>query len=173
MCLVVALMQPQWGETEEDVPRRGRDLVVMLDTSLSMLAEDVAPNRLEYAKRMVRELVGAVRAEGGHRLALVDFRRPGHVAVPADFGLWLVSGTPRRGRSGPREHQGYADRRCVAPDAAIVRRLEPGYTDLLLITDGDDHGSLPTHAARLLADRGIALYVVGVGSPRRRACPLG
>ena len=62
-------MQPQWGETEEDVPRRGRDLVVMLDTSLSMLAEDAAPNRLEYAKSMVRELVGAVRAEGGHRLA--------------------------------------------------------------------------------------------------------
>ena len=55
MCLVVALMQPQWGETPEDVPRRGRDLVVMLDTSLSMLAEDVAPNRLEYAKSMVRE----------------------------------------------------------------------------------------------------------------------
>ena len=39
-CLVVALMQPQWGQTQEDVPRRGRDLVVMLDTSLSMLAED-------------------------------------------------------------------------------------------------------------------------------------
>ena len=42
-CLVIALMQPQWGETEEDVPRRGRDLVIVLDTSLSMLAEDVRP----------------------------------------------------------------------------------------------------------------------------------
>ena len=40
-CLVVALMQPQWGETEEEVPRRGRDLVIVLDLSLSMLAEDV------------------------------------------------------------------------------------------------------------------------------------
>src|ERR687897_3290926 len=56
-CLVVALMQPQWGETEEDVPRRGRDLVIMLDASLSMLAEDVAPNRLAYAKSLVRDLV--------------------------------------------------------------------------------------------------------------------
>ena len=45
-CLVVALMQPQWGGPEEELPLRGRDLVVMLDMSLSMLAEDVAPNRL-------------------------------------------------------------------------------------------------------------------------------
>jgi Ca-activated chloride channel family protein len=44
--------------------------------------------------------------------------------------------------------------------------LEPGYTDLVLITDGDDHGNLPAEAAAWLADQGIALYVVGVGDPR-------
>ena len=133
MCLVVALMRPQWGETEEDVPRRGRDLVVMLDTSLSMLAEDVAPNRLEYAKSMVRELVGAVRAEGGHRLALVTFAGRATLQSPLtlDYGLFLER-----------------------------------------LAEADDHGSLPTHAARLLADRGIALYVVGVGSPDGAPVPL-
>ena len=56
-------MQPQWGETEEDVPRRGRDLVVMLDTSLNACSPRMSPNRLEYAKSMVRELVGAVLAQ--------------------------------------------------------------------------------------------------------------
>ena len=48
-------------------------------------------------------------------------------------------------------------------------RLEPGYTDLLLITDGDDHGSLPASTARLLSEEGIALYVVGAGDPQTGA----
>ena len=90
-CLVVALMRPQWGETEEEVPRRGRDLLIMLDLSLSMLAEDVRPNRLEHAKSLVRELVAAVRAEGGHRLALVTFAGRATLETPPtlDYGLFL------------------------------------------------------------------------------------
>jgi hypothetical protein len=59
-CLAVALMRPQWGQTEEEVPRRGRDLVILLDLSLSMLAEDVRPNRLEHAKSL-----GAQSGRGG------------------------------------------------------------------------------------------------------------
>jgi Ca-activated chloride channel family protein len=51
-------------------------------------------------------------------------------------------------------------------------RLEPGYTDLLLLTDGDDHGSLPAQTAQLLADRGIRLYIVGVGDPGGARIPL-
>jgi Ca-activated chloride channel family protein len=172
MCLVVALMQPQWGETEEDVPRRGRDLVVMLDTSLSMLAEDVAPNRLEYAKSMVRELVGAVRAAGGHRLALVTFAGRATLQSPLtlDYGLFL----DRLAQADPARVsiKGTLIGDALRQTLQSFGRLEPGYTDLLLITDGDDHGSLPTHAARLLADRGIALYVVGVGSPSGAPVPL-
>ena len=172
MCLVVALMRPQWGETEEDAPRRGRDLVVMLDTSLSMLAEDVAPNRLEYAKSMVRELVGAVRAEGGHRLALVTFAGRATLQSPLtlDYGLFLE----RLAEADPARVnvKGTLIGDALRQTLQSFGRLEPGYTDLLLITDGDDHGSLPTHAARLLADRGIALYVVGVGSPDGAPVPL-
>ena len=98
--LVLALMQPQWGETEEDVPRRGRDLVIVLDASLSMLAEDAAPNRLEYAKSLLHELVARVRAEGGHRLALVDVCRPRRAPKPAHPRLRAVPRAPGAGRSG-------------------------------------------------------------------------
>ena len=172
MCLVVALMQPQWGETEEDVPRRGRDLVVVLDTSLSMLAEDAAPNRLEYAKSMVRELVEAVRAEGGHRLGLVTFAGRATLQSPLtlDYGLFLE----RLAQADPARVsiKGTLIGDALRQTLRSFGRLEPGYTDLLLITDGDDHGSLPTHAARLLADRGIALYVVGVGNPDGAPVPL-
>ena len=172
MCLIIALMQPQWGQTEEDVPRRGRDLVVMLDTSLSMLAEDAAPNRLEYAKSMVRGLVEAVRAEGGHRLALVTFAGRATLQSPLtlDYGLFLE----RLAQADPARVsiKGTLIGDALRQTLESFGRLEPGYTDLLLITDGDDHGSLPTHAAQLLADRGIALYVVGVGNPDGAPVPL-
>jgi Ca-activated chloride channel family protein len=164
-CLVIALMRPQWGETEEDVPRRGRDLVVVLDTSLSMLAEDAAPNRLDYAKSLVRRLVEALRAQGGHRLALVTFAGRATLQSPltSDYGLFLerlAQADPTRLRI-----KGTLIGDALRQTLQSFGRLEPGYTDVVLITDGDDLGSLPGEAAQLLADRGIALYVVGVGNP--------
>jgi Ca-activated chloride channel homolog len=163
--LVIALMQPQWGETDEDVPRRGRDLVIVLDASLSMLAEDAAPNRLEYAKGLVQALVERVRAEGGHRLALLTFAGRAALQSPLtlDYGLFLE----RLARVDPARIQIKGTRidDALRQSLRLSAPLEPGYTDLLLITDGDDHGSLPIATARLLADQGIGLYVVGIGRP--------
>jgi Ca-activated chloride channel family protein len=168
-CLVVALMQPQWGETEEEVPRRGRDLVIMLDLSLSMLAEDVPPSRLEHAKDLVRALVDEVRAEGGHRLALITFAGRAMLESPLtlDYGLFLE----RLAEADPARVQvkGSLIGDALRQTMQAFGGLEPDYTDVLLITDGDDHGSLPDEAARLLADRRIALYVVGIGDPQSAA----
>lgn len=167
--LVIALMQPQWGETEEDVPRRGRDLVVVLDASLSMLAEDASPNRLEYAKSLVQELVARVRADGGHRLALVTFAGRAALQAPLtlDYGLFLE----RLAQVDPARVQIKGTRidDALRQTLRVSGRLEPGYTDLLLITDGDDHGGVPAPTARLLAEAGIGLYVVGVGNPQTGA----
>ena len=168
-CLVVALMQPQWGETEEEVPRRGRDLVIMLDLSLSMLAEDVTPNRLEHAKSLVRGLVERVRAEGGHRLALVTFAGRAMLQSPLtlDYGLFLE----RLAEADPSSVQvkGSLIGDALRQTLRAFGGLEPDYTDLILITDGDDHGSLPDEAAQLLANHRIALYVVGIGDPKSGA----
>ena len=168
-CLVVALMQPQWGETEEDVPRRGRDLVIVLDVSLSMLAEDVPPNRLEHAKSLVRELVETVRAEGGHRLGLVTFAGRAALQSPLtlDYGLFLERLAEAHPASVPIKGTLIGD--ALRQTVRVLGGLEPDYADLVLITDGDDHGSLPAETARLLADHGIALYVVGVGDPETGA----
>jgi Ca-activated chloride channel homolog len=165
-CLVVALMQPQWGETEEDVPRRGRDLVIVLDVSLSMLAEDAPPNRLEHAKRLVRELVETVRAEGGHRLGLVTFAGRAALQSPLtlDYGLFLERLAEAHPARVPIKGTLIGD--ALRQTVRALGGLEPDYTDLVLITDGDDHGSLPDEAAAWLADQGIALYVLGVGDPR-------
>ena len=72
-CLVLALMQPQWGQEWQEVHRQGRDLMIVLDVSRSMLAEDIVPNRLARAKSDIKDLVQVLQKEGGHRLGLVVF----------------------------------------------------------------------------------------------------
>jgi Ca-activated chloride channel homolog len=160
--LVLALMQPQWGDREEDLPFRGRDLVVVLDVSLSMLAEDISPNRLEVAKDSVRLLVDAVRREGGHRLGLVAFAGRAEVFAPLtrDYELFLH----RLEDASPAS----VSRRGTAIELGLAQAMRsfgaaPAYTDLVLLTDGEDHMGLAQEAARELGARGVGLYVVAVG----------
>lgn len=168
-CFVVALMQPEWGQGDKELPIRGRDVIVLLDVSHSMLAEDVEPNRLAQAKAAVRSLVEAVQRDGGHRLGLMTFAGRADVQCPLtrDYRLFLkrlddatTDSVARRGTS-----IGDALRQAVR----AFGELAPGYTDLVLITDGDDHDSLPLEAAQTLRTLQLNLYTVGVGDPARGA----
>jgi Ca-activated chloride channel homolog len=166
-CLVVALMGPQWGPGGQELPLRGRDVIVLLDVSASMLAEDVAPNRLAQAKAAARSLALAVQRDGGHRLGLLTFAGRADVQCPLtrDYGLFLkrledasTEGVARRGTS-----IGEAVRKAVR----AFGELAPGYTDLVLISDGEDHQSLPLEAAQMLQMLQVSLTTVGVGDPNR------
>src|SRR5678815_5157388 len=70
MCLIVALARPQWGFTWEEAKQRGLDIIVAIDTSKSMLAEDIAPNRLQRAKLAALDLMQQAKSD---RLGLVAF----------------------------------------------------------------------------------------------------
>ena len=166
-CLVVALMQPQWGPGGQELPLRGRDVIVLLDVSASMLAEDVAPNRLAQAKAAARSLALAVQRDGGHRLGLLTFAGRADVQCPLtrDYGLFLkrlddatTDSVARRGTS-----IGEAVRQAMR----AFGELTPGYTDFVLISDGEDHRSLPLEAAQMLGMLQISLSTVGVGDPNR------
>lgn len=162
-CLVVALMQPQWGEGAEDVPRRGRDLIVVLDVSLSMLAEDVAPNRLAWSKGAIADLARRIQDQGGHRLGLVTFAGRASLQVPltSDYALFLERLEEVGVESVVRKGTLIGD--ALRQTLRGFGELAPGFTDIILITDGDDHDSLPVEAAKAAAAQGVSLYVVGVG----------
>jgi Ca-activated chloride channel family protein len=164
---VVALMQPQWGPGGQELPLRGRDVIVLLDVSASMQAEDVAPNRLAQAKAAARSLALAVQRDGGHRLGLLTFAGRADVQCPLtrDYGLFLkrlddatTDSVARRGTS-----IGEAVRQAMH----AFGELTPGYTDFVLISDGEDHRSLPLEAAEMLGMLQISLSTVGVGDPNR------
>ena len=164
-CLIFALMPPQWGKHWQDVPRRGRDMMILLDVSRSMLAEDIAPNRLERAKSDIKDLVQILHREGGHRIGLVAFAGRASLQCPLtlDYAFFLQKlnavGPYTAGRGGTLI--GDAIRQALH----ALGTLAHNYKDIILITEGEDHESCPLEAAHAAAEQGISIYTIGIGDP--------
>ncbi|HYB99478.1 MAG TPA: VWA domain-containing protein [Candidatus Limnocylindrales bacterium] len=159
-CMVLALMRPQWGVQFVATPRVGAEIMVALDVSNSMLAEDVAPNRLERAKAELRDLLTYLQ---GDSVGLIAFAGRATVLAPLtpDFSflrLVLDSAGPRSvSRGGTRLEEPI--RKAVAgfAGAGAVSR------SIILITDGEDHDSFPLEAAKEAAERGVKILAIGFG----------
>jgi Ca-activated chloride channel family protein len=165
--LVIALAQPRWGTGGQETLLRGRDIVVVLDVSLSMLARDVVPNRLARAKVAVRSLVETLRREGGHRLALLTFAGRTDMQCPPTRDRELFLARLEAASVEDVAQRGSALGQALLQAVEQLGGADPAFTDLILISDGEDHGSEPLEAARLVAARGFALYTVGIGDPAR------
>ena len=163
LCGVVGLMRPQTpGGTEAIAARKvSADIMVVLDVSKSMLAEDAAPNRLARAKADIAEFVDRVT---GHRVGLVAFAGRAVVMSPltTDYGYFHLVlrnvDTSVVSRGGTRI--GDAIRKAVAafgPNRGVSRVM-------LLITDGEDHDSYPLDAVDEAIDAGIRIVAIGFGS---------
>lgn len=167
--LVVAIMQPQWGKDLEDVQGRGRDIFILLDVSLSMLAEDAEPNRLEASKRAIADFVDELRGLGGHRLGLVIFAGRATLQSPLTLDHAFFLDRLEQATTESIERRGSAIGDAVRKTLYGFGALDPTYTDLIVISDGEDHDSVPLEAARAAADEGISVYTVGVGDPDQGA----
>ena len=171
-CLLLALLllaigigEPRWGSQIEDVPRRGRDIVFLLDVSTSMLAEDSSPNRLMAAKSAVSELVDILRVEGGHRLSLIAFAGRASLQSPLthDYTFFLRKLGESDIDSAARKGTQIGDALLQAVEG--FGGFEPAYTDIILLTDGEDHDSFPREAAQIAAGVGVTLHAIGLGDP--------
>jgi Ca-activated chloride channel family protein len=166
-CVVVALARPRWNPRPYEVERRGRDLVIALDVSRSMLAADLFPNRLEMARIAIHE---ALPALAGQRMALVTFAGSASVRVPLtlDHGFvryMLDRADPTDLDTGSTSLQAAVEKIAdtVLTDAAGGRR------DLVMFTDGEDHLSDIDKTAELLAQSGAGVLIIGLGDPVRGA----
>lgn len=165
--LTVAMARPQYGTKVHVVERKGIDIVVALDVSESMLAEDVKPNRLVMAKNEVASLIDKLR---GDRIGLVAFAGDAFVQCPLTFDYsaakMLLDAMDTRSVPEP----GTAVGRAI--DAALSAFPGQGGRDkaLVLLTDGEDHTGHPVEAAKKASEQGVRIYCIGVGS--RRAAPI-
>lgn len=160
--VLVGLARPQWGSHWEEVSRKGLDVAVVLDTSRSMMATDMAPSRLQQAKWGIRDLLRRLK---GDRVALVPFAGSSVVQCPlttdyAAFAMTLddvYSGLIPKG--GTAVEQALRTAVSVFPeDGGRAAKV------VLLITDGEDHEGDPMRMAGELKEKGIRVYAIGIGT---------
>jgi Ca-activated chloride channel family protein len=161
LCLL-ALARPQWGMREQWMQLRGLDVLVAIDTSRSMDAEDIQPSRLIRAKEAIRTLLGKLR---GDRVGLIAFAGSAYVQCPPTIDYSAVQmfldaidteliGDPGTDLEKP-----------IRLAMESFDRQELRYKVLILMTDGEGHTGDPLAAAKEAAEQGIVIYTVGFGSP--------
>jgi Ca-activated chloride channel family protein len=161
VAIVLAAVGPRWGVTYEDVPRRGIDIIFVLDVSRSMLAEDIKPNRLERAKQAISDVLSVL---GGDRVGLVTFAGTAVMNCPLTINYSALRmelqdvGPLTSTRGGTL----IGDAIRLAADSFVDQIKK--YKAIVVITDGEDQESYPVEAAKkAFEERGIRTYTVGLG----------
>lgn len=159
--LLVTLARPQWGFSWQEAKQKGLDIIIAIDTSKSMLAEDVAPNRLARAKLAAIDLMQTAKSD---RLGLVAFAGGAFLQCPLTIDdsafrqsvdILDVDTLPQGGTSLSE---------AITTAQAAFKKGD-GYKVLVLFTDGEDHDSNAIEAARRAAEDGMRIFTIGIGSP--------
>lgn len=168
--MVIVLARPQFGTKKETVTTRGVEVVVALDISNSMLADDIYPNRLEKAKRLISRIINR---SGENKIALVVFAGDAFVQLPItdDFisaKMFLESISPAL-----IARQGTDIGTAIDLAAKSFTANEKIGKAIILITDGENHEGGAEEAAMRVAEKGINVYVLGVGTEKGGRIPAG
>lgn len=158
---IVALARPQWGYQWQEVKRKGLDILLVVDTSKSMLTQDVKPNRLERTKLAIRDLIKNLK---GDRIGLVAFAGDAFMMCPltSDYGGFLLSLNDLDTSIIPR---GGTDVGVALQEAIKGYDKTPSqYKAVVIVTDGDNLEGDPLSVAKKAKEKGIKIYCVGVGT---------
>src|SRR6516162_5258772 len=161
VCIILALARPQWGFTWQEVKQKSVDIVVAIDTSKSMLAQDIAPNRLARAKLAAMDLMQVAK---GDRLGLVAFAGSAFLQCPLtiDDVAFRQSVESLDVNTIPQGGTAVAE----AIDVALTAFKEgDNHKVLVLMSDGEDHDSGAAEAAKHAAAAGLRIYTIGIGTP--------
>lgn len=170
LCLgIIVLARPQFGSKPEKIERKGIELVVAIDVSNSMLAEDIRPNRLQKAKQMLARIIDERRND---KVALVVFAGESYIQLPLTADnmsakLFLESIDPSL-----IPVQGTAIGSAIEMSMRCFSDAEEVDRAIVLITDGEAHEGGAEQAAAAAAEKGIHISVVGIGSTQGTMIPM-
>lgn len=164
LLLVFALMQPQYGFESETVTRQGIDIMIALDVSGSMAAEDFKPNRIKAAQKITEDFIISIT---DHRVGLVIFAGVALTQCPLTIDYGVLTELLRNTSLGMMKRDG------TAIGDAIINAVYKFNSDnkekrdkvIILLSDGENNAGVdPLTAAKVAADKGIKVYTIGVGS---------
>lgn len=167
--LVIALSRPQIGAKLKEHQTKGAEIMIALDVSNSMLAEDYSPNRLERAKLAISRLVDKLRDD---RIGLIVFAGNSFVQLPITTDYVSAKMFLRSISTGSVPIQGTAIGEAINTSIRSFSAQSEKSRAIIVITDGENHEDDPVAAAKQAAEMGIRVFTIGVGSPEGKPIPV-
>jgi len=167
--LVLGASRPQMGAILKEHKTRGAEVMVVLDVSNSMLAEDYSPNRLERAKLAISRMVDRLRDD---RIGLIVFAGNSFVQLPITTDYVSAKMFLNSISTGSVPIQGTAMGDAISTALRSFSTQSDKSRAIIVITDGENHEDDPVAAARQAAELGIRVFTIGVGSPQGTMIPM-
>lgn len=168
-CLTIAMVNPKIGTKLETIKRQGVDIVFAVDVSKSMLAEDIAPNRLEKAKQLVTQIINNLASD---RIGIIAYAGKAFPQLPitTDYAaakMFLQSmDTDMLSSQGTAINEAIQLARTYYDDEEQTNRV------LIIISDGEDHSDVALDVAAAAAAEGIKIFTIGVGDVKGAPIPI-
>ena len=162
VCLIIALVNPKMGTSLQTVKRQGVDVVFAIDVSKSMLAEDIAPNRLEKAKQLTTQIINSLV---GDRVGIIAYAGKAIPQLPITTDYAAAKMFLQNMNTEMLSSQGTAINEAIQLSRSYYNDEEQTNRVLVIISDGEDHNDSSVSVAEAAAEEGIKIYTIGVGSP--------
>jgi len=168
-CFVIGLARPQVGAKLREHESEGAEIMICLDVSNSMLAQDYSPNRLERAKLAISRIVDKLRED---RIGLIVFAGSSFVQLPITTDYVSAKMFLNSIDTGSIPIQGTAIGDAILTAAKSFSAQSEKSRAIIVITDGENHEDDPVEAARQAAELGCKVYAIGVGSAKGQPIPV-
>ena len=159
--LILALSQPRWGFYWKDLEQKGVDIIIALDVSSSMLAQDIKPNRLERAKHKIADLLNMLE---GDRIGLVAFAGTSYLQCPLtlDYSAAQIFLNAIDTKLIPV--QGTAISHAIRTSVKAFNQQDTRSRAIILITDGEDHTGDTIQSANWAKEHETKIFAIGIGN---------
>ena len=167
--LCIALINPKVGTTLETVKREGVDIVFAVDVSKSMLAEDIAPNRLEKSKQLVTQIVNNLASD---RIGIIAYAGTAFPQLPITTDYAAAKMFLQNMNTDMLSSQGTAINQAIELAKTYYNDEEQTNRVLIIISDGEDHSQEAARVAEEASEEGIRIFTIGVGEVKGGPIPI-
>jgi len=168
-CFVVALVNPKIGTKLETVKREGVDIVFALDVSKSMLAEDMAPSRLDKAKQLTNQIINTLVSD---RVGIIAYAGKAIPQLPITTDYGAAKMFLQNMNTDILSSQGTAIDEAINLSKSYYNDNEQTNRVLIILSDGEDHNDASTDVAKEAAQEGIKIFTIGVGTEKGGPIPI-
>jgi Ca-activated chloride channel homolog len=168
-CIIIGLARPQFGSKLREIKREGVEVIIALDVSNSMMAEDIKPSRLERAKLDIAKLVDRLVND---KIGLIVFAGDAYTQIPITTDYVSAKLFLNTISTDIVPRQGTAIGSAIELGMKSFTQQEESSKALIIITDGENHEDDALESARMAVEKGITVHTIGIGSPQGSPIPV-